>query len=170
MHLFWSWSIYCTYLPYLYTVWEFLVFFLNVKGITINGTCIQNSIPETIVGIKWELFTWPLVQFCWVSRCFNLIFNISPSTSVFVSFVRLKIFQTPLNNYQPESSQILNITISAFRQPVFVYRSGKCMDWDYDWLNWDYTVHYLYIGKQFLYNSYKVFCTINASIMNSKTM
>lgn len=150
MHLFWSWSIYCTYLPYSYTVWEDFFYvkgyhywrYLHTKQYSWND-CWDK------VGITNPTFGTMVLR---VSRCFNLIFNISLSTSVCLKYFQQKRKKsTPLNNYQPESSQLLNITISAVRQPVFVYRSGKCMYWDYDWIGIIQLITFILFPSSFFY-------------------
>lgn len=89
-----------------------------------------------------------LLPFLWIPLC---VWNIYQTHSPI----------TPFHRYQPESLRFFNITTSAFRQPVFVYRSEKCLYsrlWSVRW-NW---VHvslplycYCHICRQVLYNSYK---------------
>lgn len=63
-----------------------------------------------------------------VRHCFNFIFIIiSLKTIVCLEYFPNTQAITPFHKYQPESLELLNITTSAFRQPVFVYRFEKCM-------------------------------------------
>lgn len=103
-----------------------------------------------------------------VRHCFNFIFIIiSLNTIVCLEYFPNTQAITPFHKYQPESLELLNITTSAFRQPVFVYRFEKCMYnrlWLVRWI-WVHGSLPLYCCchtcQQILYNIYQVFCTRN---------
>lgn len=164
----------CTYFDLeVYTVHNCLIH-TRFRRILVTGfhyqlcLCTKQYSWNPLLG-KWELFTWPLVQCCsrWGTA---LISSLLPF--LWIPLCVWNIFQThnpitPFQKYQPESLQLFNVTTSAFRQPVFVYRSEKCMYsrlWLVRWI-WVHVSLPLYccfhICKQILYNGYKVFCTRN---------
>lgn len=168
MHLFWSWSIYCTHLPYSCRFWE--IFFFNVKGFHYQGYLHAKQYSWNNcwddVGITHVTFGTVMLR---VTRCFNISLNTSvwweyfqPNRKVKMSHLfistSLKAHNSSTIPSVPSDSQYLCIDLVNVR-----------IDRD----RFNYTVNCLYIVtvmicKQFLYNSYKRYFVqeINASIMN----
>lgn len=169
------------------------ILYITALFICILGEHLNNWVSLSMVLVYKTVFLKPIVRkvgiihkffmtfgtvLLKVKHCFNFIFiHISLNAIMCVC----NTFQTrnPIiscHRYQPESLQLFNMTTSAFRQPVFVYRSEKCMYsrlWVVRWI-WVHVSLPLYccrhICKQILYNSYKVFCTRNKWIHHERAV
>lgn len=160
--LIWTYMLYIIAL-FIHVLQEYLSIWVSLSTVLVYKRVFLKAIVGKV------LFAWPLVQCCsrWDTA---LISSLLPF--LWIPLCVWNIFQThnpitPFHKYQPESLQLFNITTSAFRQPVFVYRSEKCMcsrlrlvRWI--WIHVSFPLYFCrHICKHILYNSYRVFCTRN---------